>query len=146
MLPNTQTRSELTSFQHTTTCLSEPNPNTFYDELTNSLQSQQFSTKDVFAIQLALDEAITNAFKHGNRFDAGKRVWVRYRIHTQQAWFQVEDQGSGFQVNDVPDPTDIDFLERSNGRGVFLMHHYMDSVEYNDMGNIVTLTKQRSNT
>ncbi len=64
-----------------------------------------YCDSDVFAVKLALDEALVNAIKHGNRNDPDKQVTVRYRIEENRAWAHVRDQGSGFVPEEVPDPT-----------------------------------------
>jgi serine/threonine-protein kinase RsbW len=103
-----------------------------------------YSHRDVFAVRLALEEAVVNAIKHGHQGDPTKEVHVLYWVGPQQVVLVVEDQGPGFHPDEVPDPLDPENLERACGRGVFLMHHYMDEVKYNDRGNCVTLCKRRS--
>lgn len=53
----------------------------------------------------------------------------------------ISDEGPGFDPNDVPDPTDIENLERPCGRGLMLMRHYMTEVNYNSTGNSVRMKK-----
>jgi serine/threonine-protein kinase RsbW len=55
----------------------------------------------------------------------------------------VEDQGEGFDPENLPDPTDEDRLELPSGRGVLLIRAYMSEVEYNDRGNRLTMTYRR---
>lgn len=107
-------------------------------------QRFQFSEDDQFAIRLALDEAIINAIRHGNRCDASKTVRIDFRISTRQCRVTVTDQGCGFCPGRLPDPTLDENLERPNGRGVMLMKAYMNKVQYNTRGNGVTLVKIRN--
>ena len=51
----------------------------------------------------------------------------------------MEDQGTGFKLSDVPDPTQPENLENMNGRGVFLMTNLADELEFNKRGNKVIL-------
>jgi serine/threonine-protein kinase RsbW len=102
-----------------------------------------FPREAVFAIRLALDEALTNAIRHGNCCDASKRVRVDYRVSDDRFEATVCDEGCGFQPGDVPDPTRPENIERPHGRGVMLMRAYMTEVSFNDAGNCVTLVKHR---
>jgi serine/threonine-protein kinase RsbW len=96
-----------------------------------------------FAVKLALEEAITNAVKHGNRNDPTKQIVVRFHIDPDRVIIMVRDDGPGFRPAHVPDPTAEENLERPNGRGIMLMHSYMTRVCYNERGNEVWLFKRR---
>ncbi len=114
------------------------------EEIASLLESLEYSNRDIHAVQLSLEEALVNAFQHGNRLDPEKQVHISYRVTSGQAWFRVEDEGDGFAVDDVPNPTLPENLERPCGRGVFLMRSYLDLVEFNPAGNVVRLCKFRS--
>ena len=117
---------------------------------------------------IALEEALLNAVYHGNlevssdlrqngdeafhalarqRRDqepyAARRVLVTARLTTAGATFVIRDQGPGFDISKLPDPTDPAYLERPSGRGLLLMRAFMDEVRYNATGNRVTLVKRR---
>ncbi len=96
----------------------------------------------VFAIKLALEEAITNAIKHGNRNETDKRVMVCYSVKPERLIVMVRDEGQGFDLGSVPDPTSDENLERPNGRGIMLMHSYMNKVRFNQRGNEVWMLKE----
>jgi len=115
-------------------------------EIESALHSVRFSETEIFAIRLALEEALVNAIKHGNQMDASKRVRVSYRVAPDRFDITIRDEGPGFDPEDVPDPTALENLERPCGRGVFLMRHYMSTVEYNAAGNEVTMSKFRNGT
>jgi len=83
---------------------------------------------------VALDEAFVNAVRHGNRNDPDKLLRVTAELSATEAIFTVEDEGDGFDVHEIPDPTDPDNLFKSNGRGVLLIYNIMDEVEYSDRG------------
>ncbi len=91
---------------------------------------------------VALDEALANAIKHGNKNDASKTVRVRADISTREARFTISDEGEGFNMATVPDPRDPANLLKPSGRGVMLIHHIMDDVSYNERGNQVTMVKR----
>lgn len=120
-------------------------------EIVQAIRANGFEDKDVFAVRLALEEAIVNAIKHGNKQDPEKQVIVKYRLHagnphphSQVIEMVVEDQGDGFDPSKVPDPTAPEYLERPNGRGLMLMRTYMTSVEFNRRGNRVTMRRDCS--
>jgi len=98
----------------------------------------------LFAIQLALDEALSNAVNHGNSGDSSKKVTVEYSIDAERASFCITDQGPGFDPDKLPDPTAEENLEHPHGRGVMLMRAYMTEVSFNTKGNAVTLVKKRT--
>lgn len=100
-----------------------------------------YSEEAVFAIKLSLEEAMTNAVRHGNWNDASKRITVRYAVSPRRTVIMVADEGPGFALDTVPDPTLPENLERPNGRGIMLMKAYMTDVGYNEAGNEVRLLK-----
>ena len=57
--------------------------------------------------------------------------------------YTIRDEGPGFDVNNLPDPTDPANLEKPSGRGMLLIRMFMDAVRYNDMGNEITLEKRK---
>ena len=108
------------------------------------LESLEYSMRDVFGIRLALEEALVNAIKHGNGLDPDKTVRVNCLIEDDLLRVEIEDQGPGFNMGDVPDPTADENLERPCGRGIMLIRSFMTSVEYNAKGNRVVLEKRRT--
>lgn len=115
-------------------------------EILSALAQCRFSDEAVFAITLALEEALTNAVKHGNRNDVRKTVTVRYDITDERAVIVVRDEGGGFVPEEIPDPTLPDRLPLPNGRGILLMKAYMDEVCYKDDGREVWFLKRRTQT
>ena len=91
---------------------------------------------------IALDEAFVNAVKHGNKYDANKIIKVTAEVSTKEARFTVEDEGEGFDVNSIPDPTNPENLFKTSGRGVLFIHNIMDEVTYNERGNRLTMIKK----
>ncbi|MCE9619884.1 MAG: ATP-binding protein [Planctomycetes bacterium] len=93
-----------------------------------------------FSIRLCLEEAIVNAFRHGNCNDPHKVVKFRCRISDELAEFEVQDQGAGFDPSCVPDPTAEENLEIPSGRGIMLMRAYMSEVSYDPPGNTLHMS------
>jgi serine/threonine-protein kinase RsbW len=91
---------------------------------------------------VALDEAFVNAVKHGNRNDPRKLVRITAELSAKEARFTVEDEGEGFNVQEIPDPRDPANLFKASGRGVLLIYNIMDEVEYNERGNRLTMVKR----
>lgn len=116
----------------------------FVEDVVKQLEQAQWEQHDIFSIQLALEEALVNAVKHGNRLDLSKRVFVRCKVARDVIHVEVADEGEGFDPHQVPDPTDPEFIENPHGRGILLMRSFMSLVDYNEKGNQVTLEKRRS--
>ncbi len=91
---------------------------------------------------VALDEAFVNAVKHGNKFDTNKLVRVSVEICRDKASFTIEDEGEGFDVKGIPDPTNPENLFKTSGRGVMFIYNIMDEVSYNSRGNRLTMVKR----
>lgn len=111
------------------------------DRIEELLGSTLATDRDRFCVRLALEEALVNAIKHGNQMDPSKRVTVRFKVWRDRAEFHITDEGPGFDPEDLPDPTDIENLERPCGRGVMLIKHYMHEVEYFAPGNAVLMRR-----
>jgi len=90
-------------------------------------------------ILIALTEAVNNAIYHGNKQDPEKKVIVKYTADEDEFQFIIEDEGPGFDFENVPDPTSPENIEKPNGRGVFLMRHLSDEISYDDEGRIVKM-------
>lgn len=91
---------------------------------------------------IALDEAFVNAVKHGNKNNPHKLVRISAELSPKEARFSVEDEGDGFNVNEIPDPREPANLFKTSGRGVLLIYNIMDQVEYNERGNRLTMVKR----
>jgi serine/threonine-protein kinase RsbW len=112
-------------------------------EILDEIERHQFDECSVFAVKLALEEALTNAVKHGNCCDPTKPVTVRYAVTDDEIIVIVRDEGEGFEPNKIPDPTAPDRLPIPNGRGIMLLNAYLDKVEYRDGGREVYMLKRR---
>ena len=113
------------------------------EQIVGSIEQRGYAPRDVFGVRLALEEALVNAIKHGNRMDPDKVVRVVWEVSDEHIQVVIEDQGEGFDVNDVPDPTDDENLDKPGGRGIMLMRSFMSEVSYNDSGNKLTMIKRR---
>jgi len=120
-------------------------------------------------VRVGLSEMLTNAIEHGNmgitgddKLDAtengtyydlvneklsdkqimNKRVTFTYKIDCEGIIMEIEDEGTGFDVESLPDPTDPESLLKLHGRGILITRMYFDEVSYNDKGNRVNLSKR----
>jgi serine/threonine-protein kinase RsbW len=91
-------------------------------------------------IMIAVTEAVNNAIKHGNRGDKSKNVFLSLFLDESMLKFIVQDEGDGFDYSNLPDPTSPENLEKIGGRGIFLMKHLSDEVEFKEKGRIVELS------
>lgn len=112
-------------------------------EVAEALAARGYEEGAMFAIRLALEEAIVNAFRHGNRSDPKKVVFFRAAVDGARADFEVEDQGPGFDPGTIPDPTVDENLEIPSGRGVMLIKAYMTEVEYVKPGNLLRMAYRK---
>ena len=111
--------------------------------IVENMQRIGWPEKDMFGVHMALEEAIINAIKHGNKRDPEKKVHVIVDSTLEEFYLKVIDQGEGFDPDAVPDCTAAENLELGSGRGLLLMRHYMDEVKYNEVGNELEIRKKR---
>lgn len=110
-------------------------------QLLDQIKQYGYSEEAIFAIHLSLEEALTNAVRHGNKSDPAKTVSVEVLITPEKFDISITDQGSGFCPEMLPDPRLGENLYKTEGRGVLLIRSYMDMVEYSERGNCVHLVK-----
>jgi serine/threonine-protein kinase RsbW len=114
------------------------------EKLVALMEKFEYSMRDVFAMRLSLEEGITNAIRHGNKFASDKNVIIRCDISTEKMRVVIVDEGEGFDPEDVPDPTLEEFIERPCGRGLMLMRAYLNLCEYSDGGRCLTMERERN--
>jgi serine/threonine-protein kinase RsbW len=85
-------------------------------------------------IVLAVREAMNNAVTHGNKSDASKTISVDFQLDTRALCVRIKDQGRGFDVSEIPDPTLRENLLKPSGRGVHLIRSLMDEVDLSRAG------------
>ena len=90
-------------------------------------------------IMIAVTEAVNNAIRHGNQGIKGKNVSLSLIISESSIQFKIEDEGTGFDYHDLPDPTAPENLEKPGGRGIFLMKNLSDEVNFKEGGKVVEL-------
>jgi serine/threonine-protein kinase RsbW len=95
-------------------------------------------------VEIAVREALENAVVHGNHEDPGKHVCVRCRLELDAVSISIKDEGRGFDINKVPDPTSHENIQSSHGRGIYLMKALMDEVRFEEGGVVVRMRKRSS--
>jgi serine/threonine-protein kinase RsbW len=93
-------------------------------------------------VEVALREALANAVVHGNHKDPRKQVYVSCRCETDAVSLVIRDEGQGFDVDAVPDPTAPSHIESDHGRGIYLMRALMDEVRFEGGGTAVYMRKK----
>lgn len=97
-----------------------------------------------FAIKLAVEEALANAFRHGHlKLAPDVPVTLEYSVGPGEVRVLVQDMGPGFDPSRIPDPTLDENLENPTGRGIMLIRAYMTSVVFNDRGNRVEMVYRK---
>jgi serine/threonine-protein kinase RsbW len=91
-------------------------------------------------IMIAVTEAVNNAIKHGNKGDSSKNVLLTLALNDKLIKFKIEDEGNGFDYENLPDPTAPENIEKPGGRGIFLMKHLSDEVDFKEGGRVVELS------
>jgi serine/threonine-protein kinase RsbW len=107
------------------------------------LNNKRWSKDEITDVQLALEEALINAIRHGCGNDRSKQVQCCVTFDDAgELVVVIKDPGPGFDVDAVPNPLEGDGLFKGGGRGVFLINQLMDTVEYTDEGRKVLMRKK----
>ncbi|WP_321294943.1 ATP-binding protein [Marinifilum fragile] len=110
------------------------------ERLIDDISSSYNLSSEIYGkISVAIIEAVNNAILHGNRLDVSKNVKVEYNIDEESIQFIIEDEGSGFDFENIPDPTLPENIEKTHGRGIFLMNHLADDIEFCENGALVDM-------
>lgn len=108
----------------------------FLEEIFAELNLNQSNFNQVF---LGLSEALTNSIIHGNKFNASKNVCIKVNCLLSKLFIEITDEGDGFYIDCLKDPVCLENLKKENGRGIFLIRHYADEVDYLDGGRKVRI-------
>ena len=91
-------------------------------------------------IMIAVTESVNNAIMHGNKNDRTKNVTLSLSLNQNIINFKIWDEGIGFDFQNLPDPTSPENLDKPSGRGIFLMKHLSDEVNFSKNGSMVELS------
>ncbi|HLM02241.1 MAG TPA: ATP-binding protein [Pyrinomonadaceae bacterium] len=115
-------------------------------EATEFATAAGFGDEALFAIDMAVREAVINAVKHGNQLDETKPVEISFSNLDKGFEVIIRDYGEGFDINEIPDPTDPENLLKANGRGILFMRNFMEEVawfQHPQGGTVVKMCKLR---
>jgi anti-sigma regulatory factor (Ser/Thr protein kinase) len=116
---------------------------TVTDGVTHVLEEKKWPEEDIIAVELALQEAVANAIRHGCRGDQTKALQCSVTCdESGEVVITVRDPGAGFNPDAVPDPIRPENLLKSSGRGIFLINGLMDEVQFADGGREVQMKKR----
>ena len=115
------------------------------DGVVEVLEEKHWPKEDVLAVQLALQEAVANAIRHGCRGDVSKHVQCSVSCdESGEVVIVVRDPGSGFDPGSIADPLDSANILKPSGRGIFLINELMDHVQFADGGREVQMRKKKA--
>jgi len=97
--------------------------------------------EDIYGnIMIAVTESVNNAIVHGNRNDKSKNVHVSLDVDDSKIYFTIKDEGKGFDHHNLPDPTSPENIDTPGGRGIFLIKHLADEVNFLSDGKEIKMT------
>lgn len=115
-------------------------------EAESFVRSFGFGDEVLYAVDMAVRESVANAVKHGNKLDETKQVEITFSNSDEGFEVTVRDFGTGFALEDIPDPTNPENLLKASGRGILFMRSFMDEVEWTNHaggGLLVRMMKKR---
>ena len=110
------------------------------EKIIDEISSEFKIGEDLYGnILIAALEAANNAIMHGNKLDESKTVSISFGLFNNILKVKVDDEGTGFDYDNIPDPTAPENIENVNGRGIFLMEKLSDGMEFSRNGATVEL-------
>ncbi len=88
-----------------------------------------FDEEERHKIGMAVREGIINAYQYGNRQQRGKKIFLNFELAPDRLIVEVLDQGTGFDLQQIPDPLAEENLLKTSGRGIFLIRCFMDELD-----------------
>ena len=114
----------------------------FVDKLMRVIRKCRCVPESETGVEIALREALANAIIHGNHGDRRKQVYVRCCCRGDEVSIDVRDEGPGFDIHKVTDPTAPENIGSIHGRGIYLMKAFMDEVRFDEGGVVVHMRKR----
>jgi len=99
------------------------------DIVVRAAGSVGFEEDEQHQVGIAVRESMVNAVAHGNRYSARKKVRLQVTRNALGIVVEIDDEGKGFDLSDVPDPRDGDNILRQSGRGLLMIRAFMDEFE-----------------
>lgn len=115
-----------------------------WDRLAAAIEGCEYPEASRFALRIAYEEAVSNAFRHGHAgLPAQTPVTVSYCVDPETVEITVEDQGPGFDPDAIPDPTLDENIAKPGGRGIMLIRAYMSEAEFDRGGRRLRMVYRR---
>ncbi len=102
-----------------------------------------YPDKSIRRMKVSITELFSNAIEHGNKNDPTKKVDIAFVVNDTMTKVACVDEGDGFKISDVPDPTLDENIAKDRGRGLFIMNNFVDKLLQNEKGNRVTIIKYK---
>ncbi len=77
-------------------------------------------------LQIACSEALINAIVHGNKEDENKSVFTNIEMNELKMSVRIKDEGDGFNIEQLPDPTLNENILKESGRGIYIIRSLVD--------------------
>ena len=116
----------------------------FVDKLMLLLRNCSCVPEGESDVEIVLGEALANAIIHGNHEDRRKHVHVTCRCKPDEVSIAVKDEGEGFDINNVQDPTAAENIGSVHGRGIHMIKALMDEVRFEEGGAVIHMRKGAS--
>src|SRR6185295_260074 len=113
--------------------------------VTEAAREYHLSEDFAYWMELTICESMINAIRHGNRCDPAKQAHLKISLNGSQIEIIVEDQGRGFRLDDLADPTETKNLLKPSGRGILIIRSFMDEVHVSETeggGNRLRMVKR----
>lgn len=98
----------------------------FEDLLEEINKKFQLAVEKFINLQIACSEALINAIVHGNKEDEHKKVFVNIEYNMILITIKIKDEGNGFDINSLPNPTSNENILKESGRGIFIIRSLVD--------------------
>lgn len=95
--------------------------------------AKKYKLNDVKLNSLALSfsEAASNSMVHGNKLDVNKKIKITIKVDNDKMTVIIKDEGKGFNLDSVPDPTKPENILKDSGRGIHIMRSFLNNLRYN---------------
>ena len=103
--------------------------------LNGIFQTYKFPEDCFNKVFLCISEAVVNSIVHGNKKVEHKEIKVHINCETCKITVTITDEGDGFNVNAIPNPTEKENILKESGRGIHIIKSLSQFVNYNEKGN-----------
>ena len=109
----------------------------------DTMETLEYGERDLFAVRIAVEEAIANAVLHGHQGDQNRLFEITWSISSEIVTVTVCDEGRGYDAEAVPDPTADENLTLPSGRGLAMINAFMSDVKITDKGRRIEMTREK---